>query len=59
MVMNILSLLPTITFVMGAYTCSMRNPNHWTCLKPLDLIGGEYYDRYDGSGKYPESFVSF
>ena len=21
--------------------------------------GGEYYDRYDGSGRYPESFANF
>ena len=75
MVMNISSLLQTITLVMGTYTYSMRNPNHWTCLKSIKLKlknqlnikikavrsdrGSEYYDRYDGSGRCPEPFVNF
>ena len=36
--MNISSLLQTITLVMCTITCFMRNLNHWTYLKSLDLI---------------------
>ena len=75
MIMNISSHLQTITLVMGTYTYSMRNLNHWTCLKSIKLKlknqlnrkikavrsdrGSEYYSRYDGSGRCPEPFANF
>ena len=53
----------------------MRNSNHWTCLKSIKLKlknqqnekikvvrsdhGGEYYGRYDRSGRCPRLFANF
>ena len=73
MVTNILSLLQAITFVMGTYTCYMRNLNHWTCIykakvenqlnrkiKPVRSDhNGKYYDRYDISVRCPRPFTNF
>jgi len=60
---------------MSTYTYYMRHLNHWTCLKLVKLKlknqlnrkikvvrsdrRGEYYDRYDGSGRCPELFANF
>ena len=60
---------------MGTYTCYMRNLIHWTCLKIYKTEvenqlnrkikaarsdrGDEYYDRYDESGRSPESLANF
>ena len=60
---------------MGTNTCYKRNLNHWTCFKIYKAevknqlnrkikavrsdCGGEYYGRYDGSGRCPGPFANF
>ena len=64
-----------ITLVMSTFTYYMRNPNQWTYSKiykaevenqlnrKIKVVifdrGGEYYARYDGSGRCPELLANF